>query len=167
MSTYLQAPPSVEVSLPPRAASTTSKTRRPWLTVILAVALSGALGFALFQTTTLSGVNSDLAASQTTVGNLKDDVSGLQADLGNAQASVASLEGTVADQDVQLAACARANTLSVKADQAFHDAIGGMSGAIFGSGATFYSNLAKYRQYARQWAVAANQCEPGAGYSFG
>jgi hypothetical protein len=152
----------------PEALSTTRKARRGWKVPAVGVVLAGAIAFGAFQTVSLSGANSDLAASQSTVTGLKAENSGLHADLGNAQASVDSLESEVSAQDAQLASCYQANALSVKADKAFHDAVGQIMPAAFGgSDYAFDAALARYRAAARQWAAAANACEPGGGYTFG
>lgn len=166
MSIDLQVPPAVEVPVAPAVPSTASKRRR--IIVIAAAAIIGTMAFATIQTVTLSGVKEDLAASQNTVTDLKAENSDLQADLGNAQASVDSLESEVSAQDAQLAACSQANLLALKSDKAFHDAVEQIVPAAFGgSNYAFDSALARYRSLSRQWAVAANQCEPGAGYTFG
>ena len=170
MSLDLQAPPTVEVPLPPQAASTTSKTRRPWLVVVLSGPLWPARSHSpWFRPTTLSGVNEDLTASQGTVSNLRDDVSGLEGDLALAEGAVDSLESQVSDQDAQLASCYQANCLSVQADKAFHAAVAQIVPAAFGgSDYRFDAALAKYQDKAGQWADAANACEGGGNtYSFG
>lgn len=143
--------------------------KRPWIPIVaVGVVIIGLAVFAGVQTASLSGVNAELTASQHTVTGLEGQVSGLESDLGNAEASVSSLEGTVSEQETQLASCYRANSLSVKADKALHDAVGQIVPAAFGSSRYgFDAALARYRTAAHQWAVAANACEPGGGYSFG
>jgi hypothetical protein len=165
MSIDVQVPPAMEVPSAPPVPST--RTRRPWLVAILSAFVVGALALAVVQTVSLSGVNEDLTASQGTVSNLEDKVSGLEGDLDLAEGAVDSLESEVAEQDTQLAACAQANVYSVKADKAFHAAVGQIVPAAFGgSDYAFDAALAKYRTNARIWAKYANQCEPGGGYSF-
>jgi hypothetical protein len=169
MSLDLQAPPPAEVPTVPSAPSTTRKTRKPRLIVVLTgIVLAGALAFGAVQTVALSGVNEDLTASQGTVSDLRDDVSGLEGDLDLARGSIDSLESDVAVQDAQLASCAKANHFSLKADQAWHDAVGQIMPAAFGgSSYGFDSALAEYRSYSQQWADAANACEGRDKYTFG
>ena len=163
----IEAPaPVAEVPAPPQAASKTRRTRR-LVPAILSAALVGALTFAVVQTVSLSGVNKELAAAQGTVSDLRVTVGGLEGDLQLAEGTIDSLESQVSEQDAQLASCAKANSLSVKADNALHDVMESISGAIFGSSAVFDSHVAEYERYADQWATAANACEPGGGYTFG
>ena len=163
----IEAPaPVAEVPAPPQAVSKTRRTRR-LVPAILSVALVGALTFAVVQTMSLSGVNKELVAAQGTVSDMRSKVGGLEGDLAVAENSIDSLESQVSEQGTQLAACAKANSLSVKADNALHDVMESISGAIFGSSAVFDSHVAEYERYADQWATAANACEPGGGYTFG
>jgi hypothetical protein len=164
--TNVMVPQGLDIQLP--VASSKGGRRKVVTAIVGGLVVVGLLAFAIVQTISLSGANSDLAASQSTVSNLRAENTGLQADLGNAQASVDSLESEVSAQDAQLASCYQANALSVKADKAFHTAVGQIMPAAFGgSDYAFDAALARYRAASRQWAVAANACEPGGGYSFG
>lgn len=130
--------------------------------LLLMLVATGA--FAVSQRSVLANARAEVATLSNRLDSANGKATDLEGQLTNATNEVSDLNGKVADQNSQLSACERALGSALQMDKALNDKV---TNVLYNESlSAFYNIIARYHRAGELWVTAANQCDPGGGYSF-
>lgn len=171
----MPVPPALSGSAPGTTSSTgptktprnsnTTNFRRNIVLIAAGLALMVAVGgFVFHQQTALADARAQSASLKDELASSKARASDLQDQLSTSDGRVADLTGQVSGLNVQLSACERNITYSIRMDKALNDKV---SNVLFnGSLSQFFRIIDNYDAAGELWVTSARECNPGGNYSF-
>ena len=170
----MPVPPALSDASEPRTWSTgpnqtprnnTTNFRRNIVLIAAGLALMVAVGgFVFHQQTALADARAQSASLKDELASSKARASDLQDQLSTSNDRVADLTGQVSGANVQLSACERNITYSIRMDKALNDKV---SNVLYnGSLSQFFRIIDNYNAAGELWVTSARECNPGGNYSF-